>query len=558
MRFWGKRRRKPTYEIDPDEVLLDASNLPGFNQSQFEGRIVQPVEPRSFNLFLTITGLVFLFFLYEAFSLQILQGEDFAAASSDNRLTETTLFADRGVVYDRNGEVLVFNEPVENELFGERVYPEYGFSHVLGYVTYPKRDSAGFFFSEEIEGVTGIEETFNDRLEGENGLLLTEVNALGDVQSSGEVLQPLPGENITLSLDARLQRILYEEIAALSERIPFVGGAGVIMDVQTGEVIALASYPEFSSNVLSNGENAEIAVYQGDSRTPFLNRVISGQYTPGSVVKPFVATAALEEDVVDQDDTFVSTGAISIPNPYVPSQPSIFRDWKAHGVVNVERALSVSSNVFFYIIGGGFEGQEGLGIERLKRWYSMFGFGEETGVSLPNEVAGFVPDPAWKEDTFGEPWRIGNTYYTAIGQYAMQLTPLQVVRGMAALANGGRLLVPSLEIGGGAGGRSVQVSAETRAIVLQGMRDAVEEGTAQGLNVSYVDVAAKTGTAELGAQKQFVNAWVTGFFPYEEPKYAFVVVMERGPVKNTIGGVSVMRTFLDRVHREVPEYFSTE
>lgn len=555
---WFRRRRPKTYEIDPDEVFLDASNIPGFDQGQFEGRIVQPIEKKSLLIFLGLAGFIFVFLLWEAFELQVLKGSEFASASSDNRLTETTLFADRGVIYDRNGEVLVFNEPVENEYFGERVYVTPAFSHVLGYVTYPARDSAGFFFSEEIEGVTGVEETFDAQLRGENGLLLTEVDALGEVRSSGEVLQPLPGDNITLSIDARLQRIMHEEIAALAERIPFVGGAGIVMDVETGELVVLTSYPEFDSNILSQGEGDEIAVYQQDSRTPFLNRAVSGLYTPGSVVKPFVAAAALEEGVVDATDTFVSTGAITIPNPYVPSKPSVFRDWKAHGVVDAERALAVSSNVFFYIVGGGFEGQRGLGIERLKRWYNTFGFGEETGIALPNEAVGLVPDPAWKEEVFDEPWRIGNTYYTAIGQYAMQVTPLQVVRAIAALANGGRLITPSLEKGGNVGGRSVQLSSDTRDIVLSGMRQAVEEGTAQGLNVAYVDVAGKTGTAELGAQKQFVNAWVTGFFPYENPKYAFVVVMERGPAKNTIGGVSVMRSFLDRVHREIPEYFSTE
>ena len=554
---WFRRRKSKGHEIDPDEVLLDASNIPGFDQHQYEGRLVQPISRRNILLFGIGTVVVFCLLLGEAFRLQVTNGAELAQRSEANHLRDTAVFSERGVIYDRNGEVLVRNTAVPEDEFAHRVYTQPGFGHVLGYVTYPKKDRAGFYFDEEIKGVTGVEAVFNDALAGENGLLLEEVNALGAVLSSGTVVTPEDGRNVSLSLDARVQRSLYTHISELAEEIPFDGGAGVVMDVETGEIIALVSYPEVDPNAFAEGNPEIIGGYQEDRRNPFLNRVVAGQYTPGSVVKPFVTAAALEEGVVTSEDTFVSTGQIEIPNPYTPSQPTIFRDWKAHGVVDAVRALAVSSNVYFYIVGGGYQETTGLGILKLSDWLRDFGFGEESGIALGSEADGLVPTPSWKEDRFGDSWRIGDTYYTAIGQYAFQATPLQVVRAVAGVANGSYLPTPTLQKGERGARTPIRMSAETREVVVEGMRAAVTEGTAQGLNVPAVSVAAKTGTAELGARKEFVNAWVTGFFPAEAPKYAFAVVMERGPRENVIGGVAVMRGVLDELAQEAPEYFST-
>ena len=192
----------------------------------------------------------------------------------------------------------------------------------------------------------------------------------------------------------------------------------------------------------------------------------------------------------------------------------------------------------------------------------LFGFGTALEGPMGSSLTGTIPTPAWKAEVFdGEPWRIGDTYNTAIGQYGFQVTPLQAVRAMGALANGGVLYTPRITERGDhrrleslPDAKRLPFRPEHVDIVRSGMRDAVDGGTARGLDVPYVSVAAKTGTAQLGISKRLVNSWVTGFFPYEQPRYAFVVLMERGPVENLTGGVYVMRQLLDRMRDETPEY----
>lgn len=248
-----------------------------------------------------------------------------------------------------------------------------------------------------------------------------------------------------------------------------------------------------------------------------------------------------------------------VPNPYDPSKPTIFRDWRAHGATDMRRAIAVSSDTYFYQIGGGFGSQKGLGIDRIKKYLERFGFTKKTGFDDSNEALGIIPDPAWKEKTFdGEVWRVGDTYNTAIGQYGMQITPIQAVVATAALANGGYLVTPSLLFTSTTSvqtGKKFGGNPENFTVSKEGMRQAVLDGTAAGLNTKAVAIAGKTGTAELGARKDFVNSWVIGFWPYENPKYAFAVVMERGPVKNLVGATSVMRKTIDWMAVNAPEYF---
>jgi penicillin-binding protein 2 len=192
-----------------------------------------------------------------------------------------------------------------------------------------------------------------------------------------------------------------------------------------------------------------------------------------------------------------------------------------------------------------------------------FGFTKKTGFDTQKEASGIIPDPKWKEENFnGEIWRIGDTYNTAIGQYGVQITPIQAVVAVSAIANGGTLMTPSIlftSTSTVAKGAKVPIDPGNFQIVREGMRASVAEGgTAAGLNTSNVNVAGKTGTAELGTRKQFVNSWVIGFFPYENPKYAFAVVMEKGPATNLLGGTYVMRTLLDWMAVNTPEYLRNE
>lgn len=328
------------------------------------------------------------------------------------------------------------------------------------------------------------------------------------------------------------------------------------MDVSNGEILAITSFPEFDPEVLSEGTDSEkIAEYVNNKSKPFLNRVIDGLYTPGSIVKPFLAVAALEEGIISPEKNIYSAGFISVPNPYDEDHPSIFKDWKAHGYVDMRDAIAVSSDVYFYEVGGGFEDQKGLGIGRIEKYMRVFGFGESSGDSFLSGPSGTIPNPEWKAATFGgEAWRVGDTYNTSIGQYGFQVTPVQAVKAFAAIANGGMLLEPTVVLGERRPAVKLNFNPDNLQVVKEGMRQGVVSGTAANLNLPFIKVAAKTGTAELGSRKEFVNSWVTGFFPYDNPRYAFAVVMEKGPHENTIGALYVIRQLLEWMNENTPEY----
>ena len=365
------------------------------------------------------------------------------------------------------------------------------------------------------------------------------------------------GKTITLSIDSRAQTAFYNAIQGLADKIPFQGGSGIMMNVQNGEVLALTSYPEFDPNVLAaGGPSSIIAGYSTDQRQPYLDRAVSGLYTPGSVVKPIEASGVLTDKIISPDKIIVSTGQISVPNQYDPAHPSIFHDWKALGPLDIRHAIAFSSDVYFYTVGGGFGDQAGLGIDRLKYWFDTFGFTSPTGIELSREASGFVPTPDWKLQTYNQPWRIGDTYHTAIGQYAMQVTPIEEIRAIAAVANGGMLVKPTIIKDNPVSGTRLPVDPANLEIVREGMRLGATEGTSIGLNdLSFVQVAGKTGTAQLGLHNEYYNSWAVGFWPYDHPKYAYAVVMEHGPSGNALGGVYAVHQFLTSLHASAPEYF---
>ncbi len=563
--FMIRRRQrfltKDRHEIDPDEIFLDAENLPAFDNDRFEGRLERPIGKRTL---LLVGGLFFLIscmFGVKLWGLQIAQGAEYRERSERNRLHYSVLFAERGMLLDRNGKQLAWNTPSVDKDFPLRNYiPEEGFAHLLGFLSYPAKDSSGKYFQEQFMGKDGAELFLNEEISGKNGLKIAESDVHGELISESLLQPPENGKNIELSIDAGIQAELHRQIKSLAGKVGFSGGAGVVMDLRNGEIVALTSFPEFSSQILTNGSDRNVInQYTSDARTPFLNRVTSGLYTPGSIVKPFVAFGVLAEGLISPTQTIVSTGSISLPNPYDPTKKSVFADWKAHGAVDMVKALAVSSNVYFYAVGGGYENQRGLGITRLEKYIRLFGFGSPVGIRFTEESAGTVPNPEWKAKVFnGEEWRIGDTYHTAIGQYGFQVTPLQVVRAVGALGNGGVLLTPTIKKGedGLREGKTISLNPEYLSIIKDGMREAVLSGTAKGLNTSYVQVAAKTGTAELGVSKQFVNSWAMGFFPYESPRYAFAVLMEKGPRENLYGSVFVVRGLLDWMSIHTKEYFT--
>ncbi|MDD5165633.1 MAG: penicillin-binding transpeptidase domain-containing protein [Candidatus Pacebacteria bacterium] len=561
-------RRRKTHEIDPDEVLMDAHNISQFDRDQFEGRMERPISKPALYTVLGVFLLVASVYVFQTANLQIIHGSEYSARSQANLLRSVPIFAARGIIYDRNGIPLAWNAPATadadasttndvNNVIAQRNYAtSTGLSHVLGYVQYPSKDSNGFYYQEDFNGVAGVEKYYDSLLQGVNGSRLIEVNARGKVVSENVVRPAQAGNGITLSIDSRVQSALFSSIKDVATRVNFKGGAGIIMDVHTGEVLAMTSYPEYSSEIMSDKtDSAAIRGFLTDKNQPFLDRITDGLYTPGSIVKPYVAMGVLTEKIIDPYKLIHDSGSISITNPYNPSQVSVFRDWKALGSLDLRHGIAMSSDVYFYTVGGGYKDQPGLGITRLDKYFSMFGFGTKIAPSFFTGPAGLIPTPAWKQKTFGEDWYLGDTYHTAIGQYGFQVTPAQVIRAVGSMANYGTLLTPSIlkdsepHVEG-----VVPLAKSDFDVVHEGMRLSATIGVAKALGVSYVNVAAKTGTAELGVSKANVNSWVTGFWPYENPKYAFAVVMDHGAVENLIGAAAVMRETLDWMHVNTPEY----
>jgi penicillin-binding protein 2 len=547
-----------TRSLDPDEIFLDARNLPSFNQQQFEGQIEKPIA-RATILILTITFMVVgLIYISRIGYLQINRGQAYAERSQYNSLRLTPIYANRGVIYDRTNTEIAWNDPD-----GKREYtPLEGLSHVLGYLGYPtvaEIASSTYEDPKSLVGKAGVETTFNSKLAGESGVLIEEVNAHGAVESNHIQQQPKNGDPLVLSIDSRIQNKMFEYIRSLSYEQGYTGGSGVIMDVNSGEVLSLTSFPEYSSTDLSSTSTARVKLpeYLADKRQPFLDRAVSGVYAPGSIFKPIMAVGALEEGVISPTKQILSTGSISIANPYNPKLKTVFKDWQPQGWVDMRHALAVSSDVYFYEIGGGYPGQAGIGIANIDKYSRLFGLSSTTGVELKGEAKGLIPTPEWKALNFPDDksWRIGDTYHTSIGQYGVQVTPIQMARVAAAIANNGKLLKPTLVASStNVIATNLPVKPANLQVVKEGMRLAVLEGTGKGLNITGLQVAAKTGTAELGASKANVNSWVIGFFPYEHPRYAFAVVMERGKVENHIGGVYIMRQLLDWMLVHTPEY----
>lgn len=559
-----RRRKQKNKEISFDEILLDSSNLPSFNRGRMEGRIEKPISKRSIFAVGGIFLLIALVFTGKLFTLQVLEGALYAKQSAENTLQDSLIVAERGVIRDRNGELLAWNEidHTGQYQFPVRAYTDRGgLGQLIGYVSYPQKDKAGFYYRTEYLGRSGVEEAFHNILQGQNGRQLVETTALGEVISEHVVEAPHPGEELTLSIDAELSEYMHGLIASTTSMLGFRSGAAVIMDVETGEILALASFPSYDPEVLADGDDTEaIEALNNDDRFPFLNKVVGGVFTPGSIVKPFVAYGALKEKIIDPMKIIVSTGSITVPNPYNPENPSVFADWRAHGAMTMRDAIAYSSNVYFYTIGGGFGDQPGLGITRLRNYFALFGLEEKTGVPLLGEQSGTIPDPKWKQENFDDDWRLGDTYFTSIGQYGFLVTPLEMLRAYAALANGGTLIEPQVLLGSAGKKTELNLDQDALKIVQEGMRRTVIQngGTARALERKDVEIAAKSGTAELGSTKAYVNSWIAGYFPYEKPKYAFVLLMERGPRENTLGAGRVMGWVFDWIAANRPSLFLSE
>jgi penicillin-binding protein 2 len=455
-----------------------------------------------------------------------------------NRVYSPTMLISQNISHDH----LVRAEARLKEFPGCRIQEnsvrEYGrdmnLSHVFGYTAKISPEELSrhpdYTISSSI-GKTGIERTYEEKLRGVPGQILTEKDAFGNIVKDQGQIDSVPGQSISLWLDGALQQKIAQALQKGLDRLGTRKGAAVAIDPRNGGVLALVSFPDFDNNLFSQGISTQ--QYQeiiSDKSNPLFNRAIAGTYPTGSTIKPFIAAAALQENIIDPDTPMFTEGYIEIPNRYDPDVVYTFPDWKNHGWVDMRDAIAVSSNVYFYTIGGGFEDQKGLGPSRIKHYLSLFGWGSGTGIDIPGEAVGLLPDPDWKKLAKEEGWWDGDTYLMSIGQGDVLATPLQVAAGYAAIANGGTLYEPHILQSDPVVIRSNFIDPEHIQVVKEGMRRAVTWGSSVSLNQLPIDVAVKTGTAQTGKKdsdnKDFLYTWTSAFAPYDDPEIVLTVVIE--------------------------------
>jgi penicillin-binding protein 2 len=433
-------------------------------------------------------------------------------------------------------------EGLEIEPYLVRHYP-YGpaLAHVIGYVArldesdLARLDATNYRASTHT-GKTGIERQFEELLHGTSGVERVETNAQGRMVRVLERTDPVPGRDVRLTLDLDVQTVALEAL----EDHP---GAVVVLDIDTGAVLALVSKPGFDPNLFVDGIGSEAYRALLESpRRPLFNRFMAGGYEPGSTVKPFIALAGLAAGAIEPDTRVFSSGAFRLPG-----HSREYRDWRkgGHGWVDLSQALEQSVNVYFY------ELAHELGIDRISRELALFGFGQPTGIDLPGEYDGVLPSRGWKRRTLNEAWFPGETVITGIGQGFIVVTPLQIAYAAATLAGRGIAAPPRLVDGAAPARRVAHADADWEA-VFAGMHAVVhgDRGTARAIADRLpVEIAGKTGTSQVFGRPDdeeldeddedrpwFLrnHALFIGFAPFDDPEIAVAVVAEHGG-----GGASV-------------------
>ncbi len=437
--------------------------------------------------------------------------------------------------------------------------PILSLSHVIGYegrvneAEYARLKNADYLPTDAI-GKAGVEASYETQLRGAYGKKQIEVDAFGREQKILASDAPTQGMDLTLTIDAKLQAVAEQSLKASAARNGRGRASAVALDPKTGEVLALVSWPAYDANLFAKGiSTKEYQKLSEDPNQPLFPRALSGQFPPGSTVKTIIATAGLMEKTITPATTVLSTGGIHVGAWFFP-------DWKAggHGVTNVVKAIAQSVNTFFYAVGGGWDKIEGLGIDRLDRYFHLFGLGAKLGIDLPGEGTGFVPTSDWKQRVKNEVWYIGDTYHVSIGQGDLTVTPLQVAAWTSVFANGGNLLHPHI-VKSIRSDKTIEkiepppnashiVPDDVVATVREGMRQTILSGSAQGLKTSPWAIAGKTGTAQWG-NGQPTHAWFAGFAPYDDPKIVVVVMIEAGG-EGTTAAAPVARDIMEAWLRE--------
>ncbi len=526
-------------------------------------------------IFATVLCVGFFVLLWRLFDLTVIDGREYRRLSDTNRTKSLIRHAPRGMLLDRTGKPLVTNTPqyrlvkpcdaqggtecvtyisadegdalikkgelpagqfVEVDYLRRYTYGE-ALAHVLGYVGELSEEelksdyykSRNYNLGDRI-GRMGAEAVFNERLRGRDGKELVEIDSSGKILRQLGRLEELPGENISLSLDANLAKVA-------AQAFP-VGSKGVVIVAKptSGEILAMYSSPGFSPDAFSTGmSQSDFDALRNNPDLPLFNRAIGGAYPPGSTFKIVTALASLEEGAITPKTTVEDNGVIIIG-------PFTFPNWyfiqygKTEGLVDVVKALKRSNDIFFYKAG------EWLGITKLAQWARRVGIGKPLGIELSGETGGLMPDPAWKKTRFSsaedkvarnDEWYLGDTYHISIGQGYLLTTPLAVNTWTNIVANGGKLCRPTISKLHSLKAerdncKDLGVQKETLDVILEGMGQACAPGgtgwplfnfgvrKASDSATIRVPVACKTGTAEFGDPKERTHAWFTAFAPLRQ------------------------------------------
>lgn len=562
------------------------------------GHSVESFHARLDILKFTIFVLIWII-LFRVVSLQTIKGDQYRKISDENRIVIYSQPSTRGKIYDKNFDIVVDNKPafvvlfsrqtlsdgeVENVIekvsgflsvppadlfnkiqkyYGEnfslikiaeniskvkalrlaekihqlpgivvriepvRVY-SWGslISHITGYVREASSDDLNELTNIKIGvdvGKNGLERQYDDILRGIDGGSQVEVNARGIQKRILKTVEPVDGKSVVLTIDKKIQRVLSENIKGYT-------GVAIAVDPNTGGILGIASYPDYNPNSFVSGIKPwQLTYYLGSKKLPLVNRSLQCQYPPGSVYKMVTALAGLENGIITPWSVIDCKGFIELGK-----YKQKFRCWarSGHGNMQIANALAHSCDVFFYEVG------LQLGPTKLKEWAQKFGFGEKTGIDLPSEEKGLVPDRSWKKDKLRQGWYDGDTVNMSVGQGYMWTTPIQVAQFISMIANGGTMFQPHIlkkivDVKGEVIFENVpkikkklDINPVNLNIVQQGMLNAVRYGTGRNAGVSGLSLAGKTGTAQnpQGAD----HAWFACYAPATKPKIVLVVMIEHG------------------------------
>lgn len=424
------------------------------------------------------------------------------------------------------------------QVSGLRYYPYHvSASHLIGYIgkinqrEYETLDRDRFGMNSLI-GRAGIEKIYDDALRGWRGGRQIEVDAKGNFIRILSERKPEPGQDLVLTLDLELQE-------KIDEMIKDKHAAVAIMDLETEGIIALASAPAYDPNVfVSPGKSSERVALLRDKDAPMLDRGTGSAYPPGSVFKLVTALAALEKGKITPNTRVNCTGGVKLGK-------RVFRCWfhEGHGSLNLYQAIERSCNTYFYHLG------QKLSPDDIAHYARELGLGDVMKLEVTDMTPGLVPDSTWKKNRYREPWYAGDTLSFAIGQSYLLTSPIQILRLSAIIAKDGKRVEPRLILNNlpddpaAAQESRVAIRAENLKAIRKAMLNVVESdmGTGQFARVDFAKMAAKTGTAQ--APPKEAHSWITGFFPYDDPKIAFVAFVEHGGP----GGVTAARLINDTV-----------